>query len=112
MLEEPMPKQKIYYSYTRQDERIRKALSAHLSTLKRSKLITTWFTGKIQPGSDRQREIETHFDAADIILPLMSSDYFDSDEKFAEWQRTLERAEADKAKVLPIIARACHWPCL
>ena len=109
MVEEQRPKVKIFISCAPEDEKYRKQLSAHLSPQKRRKLITTWFKGKILPGSNCELEIEKHLNSADIILQLVSSDFMHSDECNVEMQHAQERGTANEATVIPVIVRPCMW---
>lgn len=70
---------KFFYCYVQEDKSIRQALEKHLSSLRRSMLITTWHDRQIQAGINWQQEIDSHLESADLILPLVSSDFLRSD---------------------------------
>jgi hypothetical protein len=69
----------VFFSYSHKDEELRDQLSNHLSTLKRKQFITAWHDRRIGAGSEWANEIDAHFNTADIILLLISSDFLASD---------------------------------
>ncbi len=91
---------------------LRDELESHLATLRRSKQlqIITWYDREILPGTEWKREIDTHLDASDIILLLISSDFIESDYCYGvEMHRALERHRAEVTPVIPVILRPCNW---
>src|SRR5947209_1673807 len=88
------------------DERLRKELDSHLASLKHSTQITTWYTRKVQPGMEWEREVDARLDTANIILLLISADFIASDYCYGkEVQRAIERHAAAKARVIPVLLR-------
>lgn len=101
---------KTFFCYAPEDKSIRQELEKHLSFLRRSMLITTWQDRQIQAGINWQQEIDSHLESADIILPLVSSDFLRSGYcSGAEMKRALERHNAGAAYVLPILVRPVDW---
>src|SRR5712691_5937553 len=89
---------KIFYCYAHEDDALREQLAKHLSPLRRLKSITGWFDRDIRAGTDWEHEIETHLDAASIILLLISADFIASDYCYSvEMQRALEKQQAGTA---------------
>lgn len=100
----------IFYSYTREDERLRKKLEKHLALLQQQGLITAWHDRKISAGMEWAHEINIHLDAAQIILLLVSSSFLASEYCYSrEMTRALERHRAGTARVIPIILRPVDW---
>jgi hypothetical protein len=100
----------VFYSYHHRDEKLRQGIEKHLSSLKQKKLINTWSFPMLHPGVDRLKAINAHFNAADIILLLVSSDFLHSDYCCeVEVKRAMERSEAGEATVIPIILRPVDW---
>ena len=64
----------LFYSYSHRDEAFRGELEAHLSFLRRSKLIAEWHDRMIGAGDEWKGQIDRHLAAADIILLLLSAD--------------------------------------
>lgn len=93
-------------SDSERDEEMRQRLENHLKILQRQGVITTWHKGMIGAGKEWESETYTQLMTADIILPLISSDFFASD---YNWNVVLERArerhKAGTARVIPILLR-------
>src|SRR5260221_13295728 len=70
---------KIFYCYAREDKLLREKLEKHLEPLSRAGLIVSWHDRQIEPGMEWRREIERHFDSADIVLLLVSPSFMRSD---------------------------------
>src|SRR5215471_1196252 len=101
---------KIFYCYAHEDDALREQLARHLSPLRRLRYITAWFDRDIQAGTDWDHEIETHLDAASLILLLVSADFIYSNFCCSvEMQRALDRHKAGTARVISIILRPVHW---
>src|SRR5258708_5028821 len=100
----------IFYSYAREDGRLRKKLEQQLSLLKRRGMISAWHDRKIVPGKKWANEIDTHLNTAQLILLLVSPDFIASDYCYSlEMKRALERHDAGEARVIPVILRAVDW---
>jgi nitrite reductase/ring-hydroxylating ferredoxin subunit len=101
---------KVFISYAHADQELRKKLEGHLSSLNYSGKITIWQDQEIPAGANWEDEINTHLNEADIILLLVSSDFITS--KYCwnkEVQAALERHQAGKVRVIPIILRPALW---
>jgi serine/threonine protein kinase len=101
---------KLFFSYSRKDEKLRRELAKRLTLMKRNGLITDWYDCNIDAGADWKREMDIHLNGADIILLLVSPDFIDSDYCYdLEMARALERHEVGEATVIPIILRPASW---
>jgi len=90
---------------------MRDRLEAHLSSLKRERLISGWHDRRIKPGTEWKGQIDAHLDSSQIILLLISADFLASDYCYdIEMDRALARHDAGEAQVIPIILRPCDWP--
>lgn len=104
------PQVKIFYSYSHQDEAIRDQLETHLTLMKRQGLIAPWHDRCILPGQEFAEAIDSHLQAADIILLLVSVDFIASDYCYnIEMTTALEKHQNHKAVVIPIIVRTVDW---
>ena len=65
----------VFYCYSHKDERLRDALEAQLSLLRRQGIIASWHDRRIQPGTNWAGMIDAHLDSAGIILLLVSPDF-------------------------------------
>jgi small GTP-binding protein len=87
------------------DEGLLQELEKQLSVLRRQANVCLRNKRHILAGEDRQQEIATYLNQADLILFLISPDLLDSDECYAEMQIAIERKSAGKAQVIPILLR-------
>jgi len=100
----------VFYSYAHEDEALRDELEKHLSTLQRQGLIISWHDRLIMPGTDWEREIDAHLNAAQVILLLISADFLASDYCYGiEMSLALERHENRQCHVIPILLRPVDW---
>lgn len=100
----------VYLSYVDEDEPLLQSLERHLSLLKRQRLISTWDTRQIIPGTHRANTIDLRLEQASIILLLISADFLASNYCYeVEMKHALQRHEAGLARVIPILARPCNW---
>lgn len=100
----------VFLSYAHEDEWLLSKLEAHLSGLKREGLISTWYDRQIMPGSHWAGVVDRHLEQASLILLLVSPDFLKSDYCYEiEIKRALERDQAGKAIVIPVILRPTDW---
>jgi WD40 repeat protein len=99
----------VFCSYALEDENWFHELKAHLSLSRRQGLFTLWHSQLIAPGTDRQQVIDTYIETADVILLLISADFFASDSCGIEMNHTLERYQRGGVQVIPILIRQVHW---
>jgi hypothetical protein len=100
----------LFYSYSHQDEVLRGELEAHLSFLRRSKLIAEWHDRMIGAGEEWKGQIDRQLAEADIILLLVSADFIASDYCWGEeMTKALARHQLGDARVIPVILRPCQW---
>ncbi|HEU5374433.1 MAG TPA: NACHT domain-containing protein [Ktedonobacteraceae bacterium] len=100
----------LVYASAPADEALRAQLSAHLHALVQGGLISEWHEQLIPVGADRTQERHRAWHNADILLLLLSSDYFLSDAfNEQEIQQALERQRLGQLLVIPILLRPCDW---
>ena len=103
-------KVEIFYAYAHEDEDLRDELEKHLRMLEREGVIKSWHDRKIGAGKEWKGEIDTHLNAAHVILLLVSSDFIDSDYCWdVEVKRAMERHEAGEARSILVILRPVDW---
>ena len=97
---------RLFYSYCHADARFRKRLEAHLSLLRRQRLVEDWYDGKIAAGEEIDPEIDANLTRSDVVLLLVSSDFLNSNYCWnREMQRAVKRHREGRARVIPIIVR-------
>jgi hypothetical protein len=101
---------KIFYSYASEDIPLRDELEKQLRPLKRQGQISEWHDQAIQAGTRWGQEIDAHLSTSDIILLLISPDFFASEYCWSnEMQHALERHRKGEARIIPIILRPVDW---
>lgn len=107
MIKKPL---KIFIIYAREDELYRNEIVRQLKPMERADLVQIWTDKEILAGEEWEPSIKSQLKSADIILLLVSSDYFSSlyihD---VEIKEALKRHELNEARVIPIIVRPCLW---
>jgi hypothetical protein len=101
---------KLFFSYSHNDEALRKELHTHLALLKRQGLIEGWHDRMIPAGTDWAAAIDDNLEKADVIVLLVSADFLASNYCYEkEMTRAMERNDAGEALVIPVILRPCDW---
>ena len=101
--------QRIFFSYSKHDKRLRDELEKHLAPLKRQNKVETFHDRDMLPGVDWHHIIIKEINKADIILLLVSADFMDTDYIMKkEVPIAMERREKG-CVVIPVLIRPCHW---
>jgi formylglycine-generating enzyme required for sulfatase activity len=101
---------RLFYSYSRRDEELRRQLEDHLAVLRWSGMIAEWHDRNIEVGDEWAKEIDRNLGSADIILLLVSASFIASAYCWSvEMKKALERHDKGEAKVIPVILRPCDW---
>ncbi len=104
------PRNKVFISYSHQDEKWKDHLMVHLGIFKRQKLLDVWEDRRIKPGEDWAWEIRKALSRAGVAVLLISANFLDSDFIFREEIPTLiEKQRKDGLKVIPVIVKPCAW---
>lgn len=96
---------RVFYSYAEQDEGYQKALETHLALMQRHGLIKPWHRRNIKAGSGLGEEVDRNLDQADLVLLLVSADFFASDHCTNDVTKIKERQQTGKVTVIPILVR-------
>lgn len=100
----------IFCSFAKADASFLEPLGHHLSLLQRRGMIATWHRHQINPGDDRQAELDAHLNSASLILLLISPDFLASDYCYeTEMQQALQQHAVGQARVVPILLRPVDW---
>lgn len=81
----------------------------HLLPLQQAERITFWSAWHILPGEIRGEQINRHFAQADILVLLLSANFFASDECNALMERAMQQARSGRARVVPLLLRFVAW---
>ncbi len=97
----------IFISYAHKDTSYLEHLMNYLQPLKRQKHVQIWSDLAIESGTEWEKAIKRHLDAAHVFLLLISPDFMASDYCLSvEMSRAVERHERGEARVIPIILSA------
>jgi hypothetical protein len=108
--QQPQPRNSIFISYNRKDEKYRDELQAHLAYYERIGKIVYWDDTKIKAGSRWKDEINKALQSTKIAIFLVSADFFASDFiAYEEIPPLLKAAQRDEVKVLSVILGACAF---
>ncbi|MEQ1746842.1 MAG: toll/interleukin-1 receptor domain-containing protein [Saprospiraceae bacterium] len=100
----------VFIIYAREDERFRAELKKQLLPMEKSEQLRVWTDRNIIAGEQWEPAIKKQLESADVILVLVSSDYFQSDYIHeVELRKAIERHERGEARVVPVIVRPCDW---
>jgi HEAT repeat protein len=99
----------LFSVYAPEDVSLHEQLEKHLSSLKRRRLISLWSIDKTLAGADRNVEIERHLNTAQVILLLLSADFFASEHCDDAMMRALQRQKEDHIRIIPILLRPVDW---
>jgi hypothetical protein len=98
------PKLRVFVSYAHANYRLWDRFKTHLDILKNEGLVSWWFDGKIRPGSEWDDAIRRELKEADIVVLLMSNEFFASRYiKGVELREALRRHQSGAAVVLPVL---------
>ncbi len=100
----------IFIIYARKDQDALDELRAHLKSTEATEQLKVWCDCELLPGQNWSVEIRNRLELSDVILLLISKDFFNSE--FIEKEElglALVRHEKKNCVILPIIIRACVW---
>lgn len=99
---------KTFIIYSHEDLKYRKGLEKYLNHLVRLKKINLWSDKEIKPGEVWNEVIQKNLDEAELILMLISVDFYNSEYIHnIELERARIRRERGDAILVPIIVRTC-----
>ena len=100
----------IFICYAREDREALESLRKKLTPLKQSGLAHIWYDGEIIGGKDWDAEIRRNLQSADLVLLLISDDFFDSDYiDRVELREALAANARQENIVVPVILHDCIW---
>ncbi|MEO5681582.1 MAG: TIR domain-containing protein [Chitinophagaceae bacterium] len=100
----------VFISYSHHDKQFLDELMKHLVILSRQGLINIWEEGMIEAGRNWNQEIKNKISEADLVIMLISADFLASEYIYGEEvQEAFKKHEEGRARILPVIIRACNW---
>jgi hypothetical protein len=99
---------KLFISYSKEDLRMVSKFEDHLSALKREGKVGTWYCTELRAGDVWNKEIKKHFDEADIVCFMISSNFMRTDYIF-DYEIKWAMEQHNTKKIVPIILKYCRW---
>lgn len=110
MFSDPKLRLLVRHSDSPKDLALAEELLGHLKPLERFANVDVWSVHRIRAGEETRREVERAIDQADVLLLLLSADFFGSDTLLdVEVPKLMERHRQGSLKVVPVLLRSCHW---
>lgn len=102
---------RLFCSYSHKDRELKENLSRHLSPLMISdNIVVLWSDDHLLPGEEFDPRIKDELDRSNVILLLISANYFSSHYCWhVEAMRAFERHESTQATVVPILIKDVAW---
>lgn len=99
---------RVFISYSHKDRAWLERLKVFLRPLERQGLIDRWDDTRLVAGDDWRREIRNAMSTARVVILLVSADFLASDfiDK-EELPPLLEQAEAQGARIIPVVVSTC-----
>ncbi|MCP4108009.1 MAG: toll/interleukin-1 receptor domain-containing protein [Desulfobacteraceae bacterium] len=102
--------QKLFISYSHQDEKWKDRLMKQLKVLEMEGYYGLWEDRQIEVGDDWLPEIENALNEACMAVMMISADFLISNFiRTKEIPRILERRKEEGLRVFPIIVKPCPW---
>jgi Calcineurin-like phosphoesterase/TIR domain len=102
--------QRLVWLYASRDERLARELERLFSVLERQGLVENWSPRLIAAGQELEPTIRQHIARADILLLLLSADFFASESEVAWMESALEQRRLRGARVIPVLLRPSVLP--
>jgi TIR domain len=101
---------RVFIIYAREDKVYLDNLAKHLKMLEKNNIINVWCDQFIDPGERWEKAIVDNLDNAEIILILVSPDYYMSEYiQKNEISQAYKRHQNEDAIIIPIFVRHCAW---
>jgi len=99
-----------FISYAHKDVEYKEKLETALAVQERKGKITIWNDQEILAGQEWNAEIESHLEKADVIVLLLSADFFASDYIWDHELPIVKKChEEETAIVIPVLLSNCDW---
>lgn len=101
---------KVFIVYAHEDKMVRDNLLRHLRIQAVKGEIELWSDHEIKPGDIWDEAIRQRLTESELILLLISADFFNSEYiQRVEMQEIMQRNARGDCRLIPIIARDCDW---
>jgi internalin A len=81
----------------------------HLRPLEQAGLLSFWSELHLAPGGDRVQAFQHQLNAADLVLLLLSADFFTAPNCLDMMEQALERSRTGAVQVIHLLLRPVAW---
>lgn len=81
----------------------------HLRPLEQAGHITVWSERHLPAGAPRAEQMNECLEQADLVVFLLSADFFDSDDCVELMNKAFRRHQQGKTRILPVLLRRVAW---
>lgn len=94
-----------------EDDEMKTELLKYIGVLEQNGYIRIWHSGDILASTHIPTAFTSQLQQADIIMPLLSSDFFSQDEFYEPTEIAFERHSnpLESARLVPVVLRSCMW---
>jgi hypothetical protein len=82
---------------------------SHLQPLQQAGLISFWSEQHVSAGASREQEWQHQLNQANLIVLLLSADFFASPDCLTMMKQALEHSHAGTTRVIPLLLRPVDW---
>lgn len=100
---------KIIFVFPKKERTFVNNLLVHMSMLRRLATIDLWYIDEIVPGQKIADVIESKVAESDVIVLVLSSDFFAEDFTYSILEQIKRRYKLCPFPVIPVLAYACIW---
>ena len=103
---------RVFISYAQEDLSHLETLKTQLAVFERNNALQLWYNGEIKAGEEWNTATQTQLQSADVILLLISADYFGEKNNHIwnnEIPSIVRRHKEGVCMIIPIIVRDCLW---
>ena len=92
-----------------EDQGLLERWETHLLPLQQAQQLTFWSEQHLSAGTLREQELLAHLEQADVIILLLSADFFASSECLTLMKQALRRRRKEEIVVVPLLLRSSAW---
>ena len=82
---------------------------AHLRPLEQAGHLAVWSERHLLAGASRQEQIDEHLEQANLLVLLLSADFFTDDDCIALMEQAIHHYQNNSLRVLPLLLRPVAW---
>ena len=99
----------IFIGYAEEDQAWADKFYSYLLSLSKNGYVTIWYEKLMLAGNDRIEVIKHYISRSDVLLLIVSADFFASNDCEKLLELSIQRHDMENTQVVPIVVRKCHW---